>query len=131
MLWERAEVIRSTLMSATGSFQSHWTRPRSAASSSLAAGGDMLHLGSALLDPRLLLGLRMSSVALTVQRGSELPGGLAGLVHPVSVSKPLVTGGSGPHVGCQSVTKLNSVDPGLPTAALCFRGGSLSAGSGR
>lgn len=131
MLWERAEVIRSALMSATGSFQSRWTRPRSAASSSLAAGGDTLHLGSALLDPRLLLGLQMSSVALTGQRGSELPGGLAGLVHPVSVSKPLVTGGSGPHVVCQSVTKLNSVDPGLPTAALCFRGGSFSSGSGR
>lgn len=130
MLWERAEVIRSPLMSATGSFQFHWTRPRSAESSSLAAGGDILHLGSALLNPRLLLGLRMSSVALTGQSGSELPGGLAGLVHPVSVSKPLVTGGSGPHVVCQS-GKLNSVDPGLLTTALCFRGGSFSSGSGR
>lgn len=36
MLWERAEVVRSPLMSATGSFQSHWTRPQSAVGSSLA-----------------------------------------------------------------------------------------------
>lgn len=36
MLWKRAEVIRSPLMSVTGSFQSYWTRPQSAASSRLA-----------------------------------------------------------------------------------------------
>lgn len=36
MLWKRAEAIRSPLISATGSFQSHWTRPQSAVSSRLA-----------------------------------------------------------------------------------------------
>lgn len=89
MLWKRAEVIRSPLMSVTGSFQSYWTRPQSAASSQppccrCAEAGDILHLGSALLDPRLLLDLRMNSVALTGPRGSELPGGSAGLVPRVS-----------------------------------------------